>query len=74
MIRDQSYDVHTVIEQDDRLAMQFTWHATLAADIAGMREGSQLTAHIAAFYEFRDGLILKQSSYDCYEPLPVAAG
>ena len=29
-------------------------------------------AHVAVFYEFRDGLILRQSSYDCYEPLPVA--
>lgn len=71
MIRDQQYDIHNVIEQDDRLAVQFTWTAVLAADIAGMPAGSSLAAHIAAFYEFRDGLILRQSSYDCYEPLPV---
>ena len=72
MIREQHYDVHSVIEQDDRLAVQFTWRATLAADIGGMTAGSELTAHIAAFYEIRDGRILRQSSYDCYEPLPTA--
>jgi len=26
-------------------------------------------SHVAAFYDFRDGLLLRQSSYDCYEPI-----
>jgi ketosteroid isomerase-like protein len=73
LIREQHYDIHTVIEQDDRLAVQFTWRGTLAIDAAGMIAGSELVAHIAAFYEMRDGRILRQSSYDCYEPLPVPA-
>jgi len=33
--------------------------------------GSRLVSHVAAFYEFCDGLVLRQSSYDCYEPLPA---
>jgi len=72
MIRGQTYEVHTVIEQGDRMAMQFTWRATLGTDLGGMTAGSELVAHIAVFYEFRDGRILRQSSYDCYEPLPQA--
>lgn len=72
MIRDQRYEVHTVIERGDRIAMQFTWRGTLATSLGGMPEGAQLVAHVAAFYEFRDGRIVRQSSYDCYEPLPSA--
>lgn len=72
MLREQRYDVHSVIEQGDRVAVQFTWHGVLGAGIAGMPEGSELTAHVAAFYEIADGRILTQASYDCYEPLPVA--
>jgi predicted ester cyclase len=71
VIRDQRYDLHAVVDDGERLAVQFTWTATLSADVAGMSAGSALVAHVAAFYEFRNGLIVRQSSYDCYEPLPV---
>lgn len=69
IIAGQHYDVHTVIEQDDRLSVQLTWTATTAAPVGGLPAGTGLTAHVAVFYEFREGLILRQSSYDCYQPL-----
>ena len=31
--------------------------------------GTELVAHVAVFYRFQDGKILRQSSYDCYEPI-----
>lgn len=68
LIRDQRYDVHTVIEQGDSVAVQLTWTATVAKDVGNLAAGTRLVAHVAAFYVFRDGLILRQSSYDCYEP------
>lgn len=71
IVRDQHYDVHTVIQQGDQVAVQLTWAATVAADLGRITAGTTLVAHVAAFYVFRDGLILRQSSYDCYEPLPV---
>src|SRR5689334_17125222 len=70
IIRSQDYDVHTVVEQDDQVAVQLTWTAVLAQEVGGLAAGSRLVAHVAAFYLFRDGLVLRQSSYDCYEPLP----
>lgn len=69
LVRDQRYEVHTVIEEDEQMAVQLTWTATVAADVGGLREGARLVAHVAAFYVFRDGLVLRQSSYDCYEPI-----
>jgi predicted ester cyclase len=73
MIDDQHYDVHNIIEEGERVAVQLTWSATTAVDLPGLAAGTQLVSHVAAFYEFRDGLLLSQSSYDCYEPLPSAA-
>jgi ketosteroid isomerase-like protein len=70
IIESQAYDVHTVIENGDQVAVQLTWTAKTAKDVGGLAAGSQLVAHVAAFYIFRDGLVLRQSSYDCYEPLP----
>ena len=69
MISDQHYEVHTVVEDGDRLAVQFTWTATVATDLGAIRAGTPLVSHVAAFYIFRDGLVLEQSSYDCYEPI-----
>ena len=71
MIKAQVYDVHRMLEDGDEVAVQFTWTATLAITLGAMAAGSRLVSHVGAFYEFRDGLILRQSSYDCYEPLPV---
>ncbi|MET1005518.1 MAG: nuclear transport factor 2 family protein [Propionibacteriaceae bacterium] len=69
IIRDQHYDVHTVIEDGDRVAVQLTWTATVAVDLGQIPAGTALVSHVAAFYLFRDGLVLQQSSYDCYEPI-----
>jgi ketosteroid isomerase-like protein len=69
IIRDQHYDVHRVIEDGDEVAVQLTWTATVATDLGTIAAGTALVAHVAAFYLFRDGLILRQSSYDCYEPI-----
>lgn len=69
IISDQRFDVHTVVEEGDRVAVQLTWTATTTTDLGALPAGTALTAHVAAFYLFADGLILRQSSYDCYEPL-----
>ena len=62
LIRDQHFEVHRVIEHGDEVAVQLTWTGVLRAE-------TPLVSHVAAFYEFRDGLVLRQSSYDCYEPV-----
>lgn len=76
LIAKQQYVVHTAVEDGDQLAVQFTWTATVAEDLGTLPGGTRLVSHVAAFYIFRDGLVLRQSSYDCYEPpaVPALAG
>jgi ketosteroid isomerase-like protein len=69
----QAYDVLTVVDDGERLAVQLRWTATTTVEAGALPAGSDLVAHVAIFYEFRDGLIVRQSSYDCYEPLPAGA-
>ena len=73
LIVDQHYDVHTAIEDGDQLAVQLTWTARAAQDLGPIKAGTRLLAHVAAFYVFREGLVLRQSSYDCYEPFAAPA-
>jgi hypothetical protein len=68
----QSYDVENVVDDGERLAVQLRWTATTAVAAGHLPAGTELVAHVAVFYEFRDGLVLRQSSYDCYEPLSAA--
>ena len=72
-IVDQRYDVHTVVEDGEQVAVQLTWTARAAQDLGSIQAGTRLVAHVAAFYVFRDGLVLRQSSYDCYEPFVAPA-
>src|SRR3954466_12500687 len=44
----QSYDVHDVLVAGDKNAARATWRGTL-------KNGQELTAHIATFSEVRDG-------------------
>ena len=71
-LRRQQYDVENVVDDGDQLAVQLRWTATTAIDADTLPAGTELVAHVAIFYRFRDGKILRQSSYDCYEPLPAA--
>jgi ketosteroid isomerase-like protein len=69
IVRDQRYDVENVVEQDDHVATQLTWTATTAVDLGAIPAGTGLVAHIAAYFLFREGRVLRLSSYDCYEPV-----
>ena len=68
----QHYDIHNVVDDGDQVAVQLRWTATTAVDAGALPAGTDLVAHVAVFYRFRDGKILRQSSYDCYEPMKTA--
>ncbi|MCF3136738.1 nuclear transport factor 2 family protein [Streptomyces olivochromogenes] len=72
LLRDQHYDVINAVASGSQVALEVTWSGTLAVPFGELRAGHVLRAHIAAFLEFRDGKIVAQRNYDCYERL--AAG
>jgi hypothetical protein len=66
MLACQSYDVHERVAAGDTIAARTTWHGRL-------KNGQDLTAHIATFTQVRDGKIYRHATYDCYEPLSDVA-
>ena len=60
------------MDDGEQVAVQLRWTATTAVDAGALPAGTELVAHVAVFYRFQDGKILRQSSYDCYEPIKAA--
>ena len=66
--RGQRFEVHHALAVGDRVALEATWTGTLATAVGSLAEGQQLRARVAMFIELREGLIIAQRSYDCFEP------
>ena len=64
----QRYEVHSLREIEDTVAVRLTWRGTVAAEAGPFHAGQELTAHIAQFVKVRDGRIVEIETYDCYEP------
>jgi ketosteroid isomerase-like protein len=64
----QTYLPENLVAAGNHVAMQVTWEGVLAVPVAGMEPGSTMRAWFAMFLEFRDGKIVRQSNYDCFEP------
>lgn len=70
LLAGQQYQVINAVASGDQVALEVKWSGTLAAPFGDMPAGHVMRAHIAAFLEFRDGKIIAQRNYDCYdEPL-----
>ncbi len=63
----QSYVVRNAVASGDWVALQVDWEGVLALPVAGLEAGSIMRAYFAMFLHFRDGKIVHQSNYDCFE-------
>ncbi len=73
LLADQHFEVINTVAFGAQVALEVTWSGTLAVSLGDLTAGQILRAHIAAFLEFRDGKIIAQRNYDCYERLGPAA-
>lgn len=67
ILRTESYEILSAVEENDRLAVEVLWCGTLAIPVKSLREGDQMKAHSAIFFDFKNDLIIKQKNYDCFE-------
>lgn len=68
LLSGQKFDVQTAIATGDEVALEVAWSGTLAVPVASLAAGDTMRANIAVFLKFRDGKIVHQRNYDCYEP------
>jgi ketosteroid isomerase-like protein len=67
-ISSQSHEVVNAIASGNTVVLETRWTATLAAGTGSHGEGDRTQARVAQFFEFRNGLIFRIRSYDCFDP------
>lgn len=72
-IPEQHYQLHQVVTHGDEAAFHFAWEGRVAKPLGGLEPGTTLRGNVASFARFRDGRIVDQVDYPCYEPLPKRA-
>lgn len=66
LMASQRYEIHQIIAEGDRAAVQFTWSGTLAVAAGPLPAGHVLRAEICSIIELKDGKVWRQQQYDCY--------
>ncbi len=67
-ITSQTYAVRNALSSGDQVALEIDWTGTLAVPFQTIPAGGKMRAHFAAFLQFKNGKIISQRNYDCYEP------
>lgn len=68
VLRSQRYEVRSALANGDEVALEVLWVGTLAVAVGTLAAGDEMRAHFGVFLTFRDGLIVQQRNYDCFEP------
>lgn len=64
----QTYQITKEAVTGDIVALEVLWTGTLAIPFGTLAAGSKMRCHSAMFLEFRNGKIVAQRNYDCFEP------
>jgi ketosteroid isomerase-like protein len=68
VIARQRFEVVNAMVNGHRVACEVRWVGVLAFPIGSLQPGEEMRARFAVFLEFRDGKIVQQRNYDCFDP------
>ena len=68
LLASQTYKIKNELVNRDSVAVEVLWVGKLAVSFGSMAAGSEMRAHSAMFFEFKDGKIVNQKNYDCFVP------
>jgi ketosteroid isomerase-like protein len=68
LLASQSYKIRNELVTGDSVAVEVLWTGKLAIPFGSMAAGSEMRAHSAMFFEFKDEKIVSQKNYDCFVP------
>jgi len=64
----QRYEILNIMASGDQVAVEVNWIGTLAVPFGNTPAGGEMRARFAIFLTFRDGKIIRQHNYDCFDP------
>ena len=68
LLSSQSYEIKSCVGNGEELSIEVVWTGTLAVPFGSLSVGYRMRAHSAMFFQFKDGQIISQRTYDCFEP------
>ena len=68
VVSEQRYAVRSAMADGDRVALEIEWSAKLKVALGTIPQGGTMRASFAVFITYRDGRIVAQRNYDCFEP------
>jgi ketosteroid isomerase-like protein len=68
LLKSQDYEIRNAIVQDNTVVMELDWSGILNVHVGTLNAGQTMKAHFAMFIDFKDGKIIHQRNYDCFEP------
>ena len=63
----QRYEVGNVTAQLNRVVLEVKWTGVLAVDLGELKAGDKMVCRSAICFDFKDGRIVAQRNYDCFE-------
>src|ERR1044072_6044228 len=64
----QRFEVVNAIASGEQVAVEAIWTGTLAVPLGSIPAGGQMRARFAIFLTYRNGKIVRQHNYDCFDP------
>jgi ketosteroid isomerase-like protein len=68
LLKAERFELVNAVASDDEVAMEVIWTGTVRNAAGPFAAGQALRARFALFMEFRDGRIIRQRNYDCFDP------
>jgi ketosteroid isomerase-like protein len=68
VITNQRYEIRRSVAQGDHVVVELEWSGTLLVAYGPRPAGSVMRAQVAAVFQLRQGRIVAQRNYDCYQP------
>ena len=68
IVTSQRFEVVNAIASENQVAVEAIWTGTLAVPFGSIPAGGQMRARFAIFLTYRDGKIVRQHNYDCFDP------
>jgi ketosteroid isomerase-like protein len=64
----QTYEITNEAASGNLVALEVLWTGKPAIPFGALAAGSEMRSHSAMFIEFREGKIVAQRNYDCFDP------
>ena len=68
LLKAERFELLNAVASGDQVALEVVWTATIREDAGPFVADQTLRARFALFMEFRDGRIVRQRNYDCFDP------